>query len=210
MDWTVAIDRNKNALLRIVAGLFLMIGTHKQTVSRRVYWALLAGLRPVESALRRLIVIVARGMVAPEALRRVAPVVAIPKGSGGRVPCFRLFDARLRFSMLGRHAVPGAGPRIHVLGIDEWGGVRPATLPSDPIDVGRVAQRLAAVQSALDDLPRQARRLVRILAHKKSRYTKPMRPGRPPGFRARGRDEVDIVLADCHALAFYTLHPPDT
>ena len=70
MDWDLAIKRNSEALVEIVADLFAMLGllllALTDTVSRLpwpTYRAVLRILRPAESALRRLIVIAARGLV---------------------------------------------------------------------------------------------------------------------------------------------------
>jgi hypothetical protein len=70
--------------------------------------------------------------------------------------------------------------------------------------------RLEAVKLALDDLPGQARRLVRLRARRKKTpklSTWPMRPGRPPGSRKRGVRDVDRVLAECHSLASDAIEP---
>jgi hypothetical protein len=65
---------------------------------------------------------------------------------------------------------------------------------------------LQAVKLALDDLPRQARRLVRLRARREKvpalRLKSPLRPGRPPGHRRRPVRDVDRVLAECHGLAW--------
>ena len=99
MDWDVAIKRNSEALVEIVADLFTMLGlvALTDTVSRLpwpTYRGVLRILRPAESALRRLIVIAARGLL-------VAPVVSRPRRVGGirkkgRIShhSFQLFDPR--------------------------------------------------------------------------------------------------------------------
>ena len=67
MDWARAIERNSEALKGIVAALFAMLGLDGDvTVARlphSVHRAVLRVLQPAESALRRLIVIAARGLV---------------------------------------------------------------------------------------------------------------------------------------------------
>ena len=79
MDWDVAIKRNSEALKGIVAALFAMLGLDGDaTVSRipqPLHRAVLRVLRPAESAVRRLIVIAARGLVV-----KVAPSRPMPKG----------------------------------------------------------------------------------------------------------------------------------
>ncbi len=74
MDWALAIDRNREALLRIVAALFAMAGLAgdavpgpfrepgKATLPNPIYRAILRVLRPAESATRRLVIILARGL----------------------------------------------------------------------------------------------------------------------------------------------------
>ncbi len=66
MDWALAIDRNREALLRIVAALFAMAGlaegANAATLPNSIYRAILRILRPAESATRRLVIILARGL----------------------------------------------------------------------------------------------------------------------------------------------------
>jgi hypothetical protein len=77
MDWPLAIERNREPLLRIVATLFAMIGLTEtaavERLSRPVYRAVLGVLRPAEAAVRRLIVIAAQGMVVKPSPIRPAP-----------------------------------------------------------------------------------------------------------------------------------------
>ncbi len=101
--------------------------------------------------------------------------------------------------------------------------------PHDPIDATRLGQRLAALASALDDMPAQALRFARWSARRdqmrgqppspgRFRRIWPLRPGRPPGGRLSGFDpvarrlsrirEVDEVLAHAHAMALYALERP--
>ncbi|MBZ0262866.1 MAG: hypothetical protein K8F90_19950, partial [Hyphomicrobiales bacterium] len=79
MDWDLVIKRKSEALDAVVAGLFAMLELScEATVSRlprAVYFAVLRVLRPAESAVRRLIVIAARGLVV-----KVAPSRPMPKG----------------------------------------------------------------------------------------------------------------------------------
>src|SRR4051812_29103549 len=100
MDWAKAIAINQAALVRIVAALIAMTGlgeSVRRTLERPVYRAVLRVLRPAEAAVRRLIVIAARGLEA-----KLPPCRPFPKGlalagaRGGRVS-FQLFDARKRF-----------------------------------------------------------------------------------------------------------------
>jgi hypothetical protein len=72
-------------------------------------------------------------------------------------------------------------------------------------------RRLGALKDALENLPRQARRLVRALARRENiprlRFRMPLRIGPPPGHRKRPRLEIDTVLHDCHWLARNAVAP---
>ena len=76
----------------------------------------------------------------------------------------------------------------------------------EPID-------LEALDAALADLPRQAKRLVRWrMREEKSEnpsYKTPLRPGRPPGSRRRAVHLVDELLDECQWLA-HRAAMPDT
>ncbi len=92
MDWAMAIERNSEALVGIVAALFAMLGlAGAATVSRipqPLHRAVLRLLRPAESAMRRLVVIAARGLVVKLVPSR--PMLAGPSGraTGAGVPRF--------------------------------------------------------------------------------------------------------------------------
>jgi hypothetical protein len=68
-------------------------------------------------------------------------------------------------------------------------------------------RRLEAIKLALDDIPRQARRLVRWTARREKQsagrlvYTSPLRPGRAPGLPHEPTRDIDHILHRCHALA---------
>ncbi len=221
MDWTLAITRNRNALLQLIATLLAMTGGGLVAVlPRHVRLTILRGLRPGESALRRLIVIAAHEMAVE--IRTVArrAAGAIPKkivrGSGERAPVFPLFDRRKHFNFKGTPRVTRGNPRVWQPGMDYPVFVKKA-LPSadDLLDATRLCRRIRAMQIALDDLPKQARRLARWQAKRDAappdacKYP-PLRPGRPPGHRTRHTHPVDQILSDCHDLARYLLNPPDT
>jgi len=61
MDWTLAMDRNQKMLLRLVRGLFALVGLSGEgavaSLSRPVALRVFRVLRPAEAATRRLIVI---------------------------------------------------------------------------------------------------------------------------------------------------------
>jgi hypothetical protein len=227
MDWDRAIERNREPLLRIVAALFAMIGLSEagqvERLSRPVYRAVLLVLRPAEAAVRRLIIVAARGLVVkPSPLRRAPAGLAIAGKGQGRVS-FRLFDPRKRFDQA--HGRPSRGPRpqprIRFLG----GGfdprvpsflvpqpVAPAPAPAaqapekdDTVNAKPLCRRLAAIKGALEDLPRQAKRLARWRARpmeaRRPKLASPLRLGPPPGRRTRPNHEVHEILKECHWLA---------
>jgi hypothetical protein len=206
--------RVKTAVLRgIVAGLFAMLGAAVPVMTRATRLSLLELLRPAEAAARRLIVVAASGMAATgDGSRRSPPSREIPAGDGRkRVPVFRLFDPRT-YPGPPRHrkSTPGIGPRITEIGRDPHVPAPPqrTSLPDDPVDGGALRRRLAALHNALENIPGQARRLNRILARGRSKWRRPMRPGRPPGHRARGMRPVDEALADLHFFAMEVMRDP--
>ena len=97
---------------------------------------------------------------------------------------------------------------------------RPPPAPEDEISAVALCRRMNSLMAALEDLPGQTMRLVKLRARMKQRYEqsgKPalhtLRPGLPPGYRQRPKQEVDEVLAECHKLALMAQHelkPPDT
>ena len=223
MDWDLAIKRNSEALKGIVAELFAMLGlAGEATVSRipqPLHRAVLRVLWPAESAVRRLIIIAARGLVVKLAVSRAKPVGPIGKGGGSRPPSFQLFDPRKNFAVRrrkGRRPVP----RIHILGSDNrvvtlW-EARPRAANSAPppdglVGAARLSRRLRALKLALEDLPRQARRLARWRVRRENaknpKFKSPLRPGRPPGYRRKPVHLVDEVLIECHGLAFDAMKP---
>ncbi len=227
MDWDLAIKRNTEALNAIVAALFAMLGLDgPETAGRiphRLHRAVLRVLRPAESAVRRLIVVAARGIVVkPVASRPMPKGHMIGKGGGGSPPSFRLFDPRKNFPELRQHRVKYAKhpPRILFFGDDSrldslWSVPEPAAAPVRPpddlVNAARLSRRLQALKLALDDLPRQAKRLARWRLKRDKmpdpKFTSPLRPGRPPGHRRKSIHEVDEVLKECHALAWDALKP---
>ena len=104
MDWEFAIERHREPLLRIVVGLFAMIGLTEngaiERVSRPLYRLVLGILRPAESAVRRLIIVAARDIVVEPRPKRPFPAgrVISRKGQGKhkRGASFKLFDPRKR------------------------------------------------------------------------------------------------------------------
>jgi hypothetical protein len=253
MDWNAAIEKNREALKRVLAMLVAMagLGGGETTMPRHLHRAVLGLLRPAEAAARRLIIVTARGLVValpparprksePKQVRqRKASHAGIPMLSENlppRAPSLPLLDPLQSWSRRARPAASGV-PRISVPGFGEPFAivVRRPPSPDDPVNAARLALRLEALASALDDLPGQARRFARWRArradaasaqdrsraaagahNKKSggahrvRRVWPLRPGRPPGWRQRPDHEVHEVLNVVHGLAFWALESPDT
>jgi hypothetical protein len=65
MDWNAAIEKNREALKRVMAMLVAMAGLEdrRATLPRHLHRAILSLLRPAEAAARRLIIVAARGLV---------------------------------------------------------------------------------------------------------------------------------------------------
>ena len=234
------------------------------TLPRHLHRFVLRLLRPAEAAARRLIIVAARGLVvevSPPRQRKPtlkSIFVRNDVGTGivrrGSLPdralaasrstslSLPLFDPLKRFGVR-RYVKQRDVPRIR-----SFDDIRiplfhrppepqpPPLTPDDPLDAGRLSRRLEALASALDDLPRQARRLARWRAHRLRRGAQdgnndtrrsvqsasigttarrnqrfsPMRPGRPPGWRGRPDHAVYEVLNELHGLAVWAQERPDT
>lgn len=140
---------------------------------------------------------------------------AVPDRPPARRMAFALADRRKRFER-GRRVVPaGSAPRILSLDCAYLPlPPRPAPpRPDDPVGAHRVALRLAAIRTALDDIGAQARRLAVRQARAaieraldphgppKGRQLSPRRLGHPPGYRRRQTRAIDAILADCESFA---------
>ena len=233
MDWDLAIKRNSEALQGIIEALFVLLGLDGTDtvgrIPRSVHSTVLRVLRPAESAVRRLIVIAARGLVVklkPAASRPMPKLAgAIGKGVPSR-PSFQLFDQRKNFKARrrGRRVIP----RIYVFGNDDvWGNyptvaslwaarrpimADPAPPPPDGlVGAERLSRRLQALKLALEDLPRQAKRLARWRVRREAmpspKFKSPLRPGPPPGRRKKKVHSIDEILTECHWLAWEALKP---
>ena len=221
MDLTKALERNFEALAAIIAALGAMlragiIGDGRITkVLRR---AIQRVLFPAESAVRRLIVIAARGIVEPRIAAPWDPYVPWPRDPRSeRVTrlAFPLFDTpkhHLLKPQKPQKSAPLAIPRVRGFG-DPNLVPQPAAPPPPPvdptIDARRVYWRLDALQKALGDIPGQARRLARLRARraasKKPACISPLRPGYAPGRRKKHEHPVDEILAECQQLAHQAL-----
>ncbi len=128
----------------------------------------------------------------------------IGKGGGNSRPSFQLFDPRKNFKRLRHRKFARMEPRIHFFEYDPrvaalWPAPKPVVEPPPPpdglVNAQRLSRRLQALKSALEDLPRQARRLARWQAEAEGR-ARPQVPvaaaarpsaGLPPEAHSRGR-----------------------
>ncbi|MBX9461359.1 MAG: hypothetical protein KL840_00140 [Aquamicrobium sp.] len=208
MDWNAAIEHHRAALTRILAMLVAMAGLRngqpaiagrqsgsapapdgptdcpspiadRPTLPRHLHRAVLRLLRPAEAAVRRLVIVVARGLVVtPQARKRETPTPSPPRlawspagagrlsrpsfgraanrGGTGVASALPLFDPLPRWRT--RRPAAGGVPRISVPGIAAPFPVPAPPSPLDPLDATRLALRLAALARTLDDLPVAARR----------------------------------------------------
>ncbi|QKV17352.1 hypothetical protein [Oricola thermophila] len=145
-------------------------------------------------------------------------------------PSFALFDPWKRYTPFLFDVTGLDGPFGHVfMEYDEDGDTWPAPErdPDELVDARAISRRIRALALALDDLDRQAARLARWKARFERAIEKiraadageidglapdavrrpapwrfrPLRPGLPPGWRRRPRDEIGEVLKECHTLA---------
>jgi hypothetical protein len=285
MDWTAAIDKNREALKRVLAMLVAMAGlgaggqfpffrqegrsssefpraeksklSPAFTLPRHLHRAITKLLRPAEAAVRRLIIVAARGLVVtlpPSRPRKPKPKPMEPllRGFGIAVTVSR---EDLRRAATARRAAErrAARPKKRSLplfdplrpwSVRPWpaaasgapGGMPFRRLPGDdPVDATRIALRLQALASALDDLPGQAKRFARWRARNEAAAAKeklrqeagippfgrtgkpmrgrrawPLKPGRPPGWRPKSTHEVQDVLEVVHGLAQWAMEKPNT
>jgi hypothetical protein len=225
VDWDLAIKRNSKALKGIIEVLFALLGLDgtdaASRIPRSLHSAVLGVLRPAESAVRRLIVVAARNVVVKLAPSR--PMLAgklIGKGRGKSSPAFQLFDPQKRPKPIRAMKFTRLVPRIRFIEYDPrvaalFPTPRPVVVPPPPPDglasATRLHRRLHALKSALEDLPRQAKRLVRLQQRRKAspdfKSTTPLRSGRPPGYRRKPVHEVDEVLVKCDWLAWEAMKP---
>jgi hypothetical protein len=203
MDWQLAIHRNRDALLRIIAALVVLAGLAegRAVISRHLHSAILRILRPAESAVRRLIMIAARGINFGDSLPNSSGVAGSkaewwkelnklsPKFS---TPSFNLIDPLKRFAPSANdaddeiHADEESEddtafirtlPRISVPGVADPVFITKTQLPDGMINARHLADRLTALKNALDNLQGQARRLARWQARRNHlRQQFPLRP----------------------------------
>jgi hypothetical protein len=232
MDWPLIVERNRERLLAVLAPLFAVLGfdPRRAALPRHLYRALLITLRPAESAVRRLIIIAARGLVV-----KLGASCGFPAGLGlklrlaldkdaERIPAFCLIDPLKRFAPEGfewakKWEKIQILPRISVPGLfDPVFEDRFIPMRDDPLECAALRRRLLALKEALENLPRQARRLARWKARRdlarqsapKPGRLSPFRPGFAPGYHRHEREEIDVILGDCHYFAVEAWKGPDT
>jgi hypothetical protein len=242
-DWARAIEINRDALIAIVAAIFGMLrieaDDEPERLPRHLHRAAFRLLRSAESAARRLIVMATRGLVMPSPPSPPSPPALRPKAQGSvarkarmqdtpgrqRVPAFQLHDPRKSFKPRRQRRKPSVLPTISIMGYDAHvlgfsaAPPAPAAFPPEPEpDDGQtnarpLCRRLQALKAALDDVPKQARRLMRWQARRQQIqklrpvFATPLRPGLPPGWRRKPVHEVDQILRECESLAAYAMAP---
>jgi hypothetical protein len=213
IDWPRAISTNREALEQVaeeIYGLLRLVitGTSKlwphevQAMVRRL-------LRPAESAVRRLIIVMARDVTVKLPPRRPIPKGLKIKNRDTARMSFRLYDQRKRFNTLPKEKRGPKGARIHFF--HDRGPLVPVVTSRKPkARLANLFRRYEALKSAIDNLPRQARRMAlwRLRRETKAnvKFKSPLRPGQPPGHQKRPRFAIDRVLAICHGLAHEALY----
>ena len=217
MDWNRAIDVNRAALTQVVAEIFVVLQLALEgavtRLPREAYLVAEGLLRPTESALRRLLVIAARGLTVAVAPPRPMPKgLAIVRTQTKRTPSFRLFDSRKHLDFDHSEDAPDfvLPSGSHIRTIESFLQSRTVVPPvAASFDASSLCRRFAALKYALDTLPRQALRMARWQLRRKSmpnaKFISPLRPGPPPGIRQRSKIEIHRVLRECHDLAHYAL-----
>jgi hypothetical protein len=221
MDWVRAVDINRVALKRIVAEIMALIGFVAggtvQRLPHAIYRSVERLLQPTESALRRLIVIAARGLVVKPLPKRAMPQgFAIASNPTGRM-AFRLFDTRKTFDFnqpenpLFIKVETYENNPFNLFNGQAWSR---SDEPAESVSAVHLSRRLAAVVHALETLPQQARRLARWQLRrknlKKPKFICALRPGLPPGHQTRPKAEIDHILQECHWLAWDSMRLDST
>jgi hypothetical protein len=231
MNWDQIVERNRERLLAVLAPLLAVLGFDQRRrleMPRHFYRSWLILLRPAESAVRRLIVMAARGIVVRLGAARGFPAglalklrLAATEADAEHIAAFGLIDPLKRFAPADFEWSAAWGkewgkeqviPRISVPGLFDplFPELVPVPERDDPIDTAALLRRIAALKQALDNLPRQARRLARWKARselarkagvRKPGRLSPMCPGFAPGLHRTDRREIDEILADCHHFA---------
>ncbi len=218
MDWERAILVNREALVRILAGFVALLAAFhgELRLPLGVYRTVALGLFKSETAVRRLIVIAARGLTIALQQHRPMPAGLVIEGRGqtSRPMAFPLFDTRVSYSW-DEEPLPVTGPRIRIIDMPDPRAQflalfkRPASGLSSEAATTALRRRLAATLSALGNIPGEALRMARWkarrLAMANPKFVSPLRPGPPPGRDKHSKADIDLILRECHALAFDAL-----
>ena len=220
MDWTRAIEINRVALLRFVAELVAYLAAFEGVLRlpKPVHRSLGLGLYKAEAAVRRLVVIAARGLVVALPPVRPMPEWLVILGHAGQGPSrrvFPLFDARVTYRFEEPESAAQSGPRIRMFEMaspqQQFLSLFPRVVENLSSEAATRALRLRmeATSRALQNLSSEARRMARWLVRRKAmenpKFTVPMRPGPPPGHSRHSKADIDFVLRECHALAWDAL-----
>jgi hypothetical protein len=216
MDWELAIDRNRTALLAIIVALMTSLGLRfggaPASLPQFLYAKALVTLRQAESAVRRLIVIAAHALAVRGftlAKPRVSSTNFATRRSPGqtRVPSFNLIDPLKAF---GREAPDFTA--FDPISFDEFSSTN-----KTPVCAASLKARILALKQALDAIPKHAKRLARwyaardlALSQNQPHRLSPIRPGPPPASRRHKRTEMDAILSECHSLAIYARDSHDS
>jgi hypothetical protein len=222
MDWQLAITRNREALTAIIMALIkslgLINGGALTTLPIHIYTRALAIIRPAESAVRRLIMIAAHELV----LRGVKLRAGTRDGlaeflyshrpnphAEPAIPAFTLLDPLKSFRE--------EAPDFELLDDHQFSGDNDAPPTTTRISAISFSRRLLALKHALENLPKQAKRLARWYAQRDAarqalqpHRLSPLRPGLPVGLPRRKLSEVQEVLRECHLLAIYARDQHDS
>jgi hypothetical protein len=238
-----AIQQQRDALIRIVLQLFAMLGLTEGVdlgrIPRKLKNTVHFILLPAESAVRRLIVAAAKGLVAkPQAYKPMPKGTKIPKSMGKlgkRAPQFKLSDQHEPWlPPPSKRKKRPKGPRITFLGPTEptvaaifayhRSMAKPESKPKrekgpndGKADGTRLQRRLQAIMRALQNIPKEAQRYVQWQARREMQadagrrvHTTPFREGNPPGYREKWTHEVHEILDNCMGLAFDATWVPRT
>jgi hypothetical protein len=220
MDWQLAITRNREAVTAIIMALIKSLGLSDGSVLTTlpilVYTRALAIIRPAESAVRRLIMIAAMQLT-PNKFRRPKPsdrqvnFALFPRRQEAKIPAFNLIDPLKNFGE--------ETSDFEVLGTNyhQYLDNQDPSPTTTRICAHSLTRRLLALKHALDNLPKQAKRLARwyaardaALQQMRPHRLSPLRPGPPVGLPKRKRSEVQKVLLECHLLAIYARDQHDS
>jgi hypothetical protein len=217
MDWDLAIANNRKALAKVLAEILALLGIVAGGVLEHLPNDLYAKanrlLRPAESALRRLIFIVAKTIVVKPSITKPMPQGLFKARGQSKRSAFQLYDPRPHYEF-----IKTEDPLFRIVqtyASNPFNLFDPMYLPrQDPVKIinaARFCRRLAALAHALDHIPQQARRLLRMQARRAAQVPpnliSVLRPGRPPGHQEKRRLPVDFILRECDQLSWDSYAP---